>query len=656
MALGNLPTEELQELLRSQLAAVREIFASSTQQALRVTTAAAEAAHMESTRAAQLQLDELHQEIEALRLRAKSFLSITAGTGEQGSTPEDRRVDSVEGECADTFDPLVLPGMPMVRAINEVEARSRNLRSVLKPPAIAPATEVGMAIEEGSKGVRITEMDVVKCDLEIASDGGEAPRHPINDMANVFTRRRQRRSLFPDKLQMKQDGMNALLLPKFDPADHYHQSGICQSIARSPWLESVTFVVIGVNAIWISVDLDLNMEAVLWNSHWVFVVAENLFCVYFCAEFVIHLCAYKSKVVALQDRTLWLNCLLVCLNIFEVWVLSFVMLSRSTHGDVKIGTSVVRIARLLRLLRDSRLARLLPVMPELMIMIRGMVAATRSVVTTLVLLAIIVYLYGVLQDMAPMVYNMSDENPFFGILILIFIFIATLVALNLLIGVLVEVVSVVAAMEKQHLCASFVRDSLKTIMRRADMVGDGHKQLSQEEFERLLVIPEVARAVKEMRVDVVGLVELSDFIFQGDRQLSFDDFFHLVLQLRGSNSVTVKDIVDMRKFVMQEMLILEGGILEELEHLRGPLKCSLSVNHALERRTWRASTRRTAAECVNQGASRRLTLLKRQLIQQAAEDAVERVLLAEECRGSTGRMSAEPTSSLWRSTMGGAWF
>jgi len=363
------------------------------------------------------------------------------------------------------------------------------------------------------------------------------------------------------------------------------------------------------------------------------------------------------------------------------------MLSRSTHGDVKIGTSVVRIARLLRLLRASRLARLLPVMPELMIMIRGMVAATRSVVTALVLLAIIVYyfslcfrilthgsqsgeeyfhsvpqsmlsllLYGVLPDMAPMVYNMSDENPFFGILILIFIFIATLVALNLLIGVLVEVVSVVSAMEKQHLSASFVRDSLKTIMRRADMVGDGHKQLSQEEFERLLVIPEVARAVKEMGVDVVGLVELSDFIFQGDRQLSFDDFFHLVLQLRGSNSVTVKDIFDMRKFVMQEMLILEGGILEELEHLRGPLKCSLSVNHALERRTWRASTRRTAAECVNQGASRRLTLLKRQLIQQAAEDAVERVLLAEECRGSTGRVSADPTSSLWRSSMGGAWF
>merc|ERR1719506_540078 len=48
----------------------------------------------------------------------------------------------------------------------------------------------------------------------------------------------------------------------------------------------------------------------------------------------------------------------------------------------------------------------------------------------------------------------------------------------------------------------------------------------------------------------MGLKELTDFIFAGDRVLCFHDFMAMVLQLRGSNHATVKDIVDLRHFMV----------------------------------------------------------------------------------------------------------
>jgi len=56
-----------------------------------------------------------------------------------------------------------------------------------------------------------------------------------------------------------------------------------------------------------------------------------------------------------------------------------------------------------------------------------------------------------------------------------------------------------------------------------------------------------------MGVDVFGLVDLTDFIFRDGHALDFGEFMELVMQLRGSNQATVKDIVDLRKFIVNEI-------------------------------------------------------------------------------------------------------
>merc|ERR1719183_2074861 len=93
---------------------------------------------------------------------------------------------------------------------------------------------------------------------------------------------------------------------------------------------------------------------------------------------------------------------------------------------------------------------------------------------------------------------------------------------------------------------------------------DGNMSISKVEFEKLLVLPEAAKIIQEIGVDVIGLVDFSDFIFKDGSELSFGDFMELVLSFRGSNQSTVKDVVDLRKFVLSELGSTKSDILEQL--------------------------------------------------------------------------------------------
>merc|ERR1712008_252636 len=89
---------------------------------------------------------------------------------------------------------------------------------------------------------------------------------------------------------------------------------------------------------------------------------------------------------------------------------------------------------------------------------------------------------------------------------------------------------------------------------------DGNQKISKAEFQALLVNPKTAKMVQEVGVDVVGLVDFADFIFKDGVELSFSEFMALVLQLRGSNTATVKDIVDLRKFIALELQAVTRGL------------------------------------------------------------------------------------------------
>merc|ERR1712083_135059 len=80
---------------------------------------------------------------------------------------------------------------------------------------------------------------------------------------------------------------------------------------------------------------------------------------------------------------------------------------------------------------------------------------------------------------------------------------------------------------------------------------------------------EAARALQKIGVDVVGLVDYTEYLFEVEESISFPDFMEMVLALRGSNSATVKDIVDLRKFLADEIMGLEDKIKHTINAMSG---------------------------------------------------------------------------------------
>lgn len=393
------------------------------------------------------------------------------------------------------------------------------------------------------------------------------------------------KAVFVDAAAMKEKVRANLCKPMHKVTDFYKESGVWQAIAKHYLFENFTLGVIAVNALWISIDTDMNDSELLLNAHPVFQVAENFFCGYFFIEWTVRFMAFKRKRDGLRDRWFTFDSGMVLLMVLETWVMAVVALAAGGGGTGGMGNaSVLRVARLLRLSRMARMARLLRAMPELMILIKGMVAAMRSVFFTLFLLVIIMYvfavaftqltdgtqvgdmhfksvpdsmytllLYGTLLDnVGPLADRLGRESLFLGAVFFFFVLLGALTVMNMLIGVLCEVVSAVAATEREEMLVGYVNRKVRKIVEELDQDGGG--TISKDEFVQILENMEAVKALQDVGVDVVGLVDFADVIFEEEEDLSFPKFMEVVLQLRGSNNATVKDVVDLRKLVRTETM------------------------------------------------------------------------------------------------------
>lgn len=177
-------------------------------------------------------------------------------------------------------------------------------------------------------------------------------------------------------------------------------------------------------------------------------------------------------------------------------------------------------------------------------------------------------LEGTLPDLADLVRTMGDSNWVFAFIMLFFILLSSLTVMNMLVGVLVEVVSVVSAVEKEQMTMQHVKDMLLGMLENTGIDEDHNMLISKLEFQHLLLNPTAARIIQDVGVDVVGLVDFLDFIFKDCEELSFPQFMDVVLQMRGGNMATVRDIVDLRKFLLEQMNEILEVMSASFRHMR----------------------------------------------------------------------------------------
>lgn len=172
--------------------------------------------------------------------------------------------------------------------------------------------------------------------------------------------------------------------------------GFFARIASHRWFERFSLLLTLSNVIYISFDVEFNYSGLVTRAAPGFIVAENIFCTLFLLELMIRLLAYRRWIMAVKDTAFLFDAILVAMMVVESWVMPLVDLAASgASSDVAETSSFLRIARVMRILRTARIAKLIRHVPELVILLKGMLTACRSVFFTLLLLVLVTYVFSV---------------------------------------------------------------------------------------------------------------------------------------------------------------------------------------------------------------------------------------------------------------------
>jgi len=421
--------------------------------------------------------------------------------------------------------------------------------------------------------------------------------------------------IFVDAKQMQEKLRSNLHVPRYDVANFYHTEGFCQSVARSAIFENVTLGVISFNALWISIDTDLNTAEVLYQADPLFIVAENLFCLFFTLELTVRFGAFEAKTKCLRDGWFMFDLGMVLMMIFETWVMTGMLLFFAGGSGSTPDTRLLRLFRLFRLSRVSRLVRLLHAMPELLILIKGMLASVRSVFFTMLLLMLVLYVFSILyrqltnntelgDEFFPTIAATAASLIVYGFMydgagymqhrfieskqqILLafyfaFVLLVTLTLMNMLIGILCDVIIATADVEHEELTICAFREVLQQIVDEVCVVdGDGELRVHKADFLCILQHPDASHLLNSVRVNVFSVVDLVDTLFAketgGERHLSFSDLVDVLVDQRASVECTVQSLTQSRKYLSTRLDKVEkehnaacfslGNLLEQVCNL-----------------------------------------------------------------------------------------
>eukprot|EP00928_Gymnodinium_smaydae_P032438 TRINITY_DN23492_c0_g1_i1.p1 TRINITY_DN23492_c0_g1~~TRINITY_DN23492_c0_g1_i1.p1 ORF type:complete len:547 (-),score=105.26 TRINITY_DN23492_c0_g1_i1:50-1690(-) len=358
----------------------------------------------------------------------------------------------------------------------------------------------------------------------------------------------------------------------------YRENGIFQRIAKSPAFDNAAIFMIILNALWIPVDMDLNDSMTLFDARLEFQIVENFFCVVFILELVIRFCAFQKKCHAFREKWFLFDFFMVMTMVLDSWVLSCIVYFSGQQGPD--GLRMISFLRVVRLLRVTRMARLARMVPELLMMTHGMLAGLRSVCTAAVLLAGVTYVFAIVmrqitedselgtryfhnvpasiytllgESMIPdnfmMLNALWEEHWYIGLTFFIFLFFSSLTIMNMLIGLICEVLHNASLSQKADVDVEKMTRKLQSILKAID--ADYNGMISKKEFMNILYSKEAVKLLQQVGVDVHAILEDIDHIFAGGStsELPFEDFKEIMLSFRATNATTMRGLANVRKML-----------------------------------------------------------------------------------------------------------
>eukprot|EP00928_Gymnodinium_smaydae_P072672 TRINITY_DN5599_c0_g2_i1.p1 TRINITY_DN5599_c0_g2~~TRINITY_DN5599_c0_g2_i1.p1 ORF type:complete len:714 (+),score=93.34 TRINITY_DN5599_c0_g2_i1:72-2213(+) len=383
----------------------------------------------------------------------------------------------------------------------------------------------------------------------------------------------------------------------YDVEKFYWDFGYAQAIARSESFVRLTLAVICLNALYLGIDADWNTATMLLDAEWPFILCEYVFCIYFLFEWIVRFAAFRRKMDSLRDGWFKFDTLLVLLMVMETCVIPFVMpILSSANESNPPPTGPLRLMRLLRL---SRLVRLMRSLPELVIICKGMLVAFRAVSSSLLMVTLLIYVFAIVLhmllkddpeaseyfatlpvcmwtllmdgtflldtgDVLGLIVHRGEPHCIASIVVfLVFILLTPLTVLNMLIGVLCEVVSAVSVNEKEEAAIHVMKQTILLELKKFD---DGDGMIDESELGEMMSDPASVSVLQSLGIDVAFLQELQVMTYSAPGSVyPIDMLIEQMLSCRSELNYTVKHMV------MQQRLTqwtLQNSLMRQEERMR----------------------------------------------------------------------------------------
>jgi len=234
-------------------------------------------------------------------------------------------------------------------------------------------------------------------------------------------------------------------------------------------------------------------------------------------------------------------------------------------------------------------------------MIKSMIAAIRAVHAALLILILLVYVFAIIMN--AIVGEDMDVHEFFGsvrvsmvtllvqgvlldslsplvraliangsvpaiIGFSVFVLLSALTVMNMLIGVLCQVVIEVSADEKETQAKDQMKSTLFVMLNNLD--ADKSGQLDKSEVQSVIRNPEAIAIMNDIQVDTQYLLDISEMLFTDeDSTLPISVFMNIVLTLRGKRPPTMNDIAKGHNL---QMWAMETQLTHHRELMKKALK------------------------------------------------------------------------------------
>jgi hypothetical protein len=388
-------------------------------------------------------------------------------------------------------------------------------------------------------------------------------------------------------------------------------------LSLNVYFQNTTLGVIIFNAAWIFVDVEWNHPNLRKENGDLPLepysdVIENIFCVYFTAEVLVRALGFRTFCFAIKDKWFVFDSTLVLMVVLENWILPLIALIAGSDGGGKALSSFSSF-RLLRLLRLTRMVRIMRFFPELMTLIKGMIRAMQSVVFILIFLVIVMYVFAIVftSQFGQPGYIPDPNEPYpssaelfsdigssmmtlftIGVLgdnlsqtlmaikadslVLFWVFVVFLVVsgmtlLNMLIGVLCQVIDDSSREEEEMRQLTELRACLVEAFEGTDTSGDG--LVSEAEWNQIVANENVKNALVKFGIEEnmieERLAQMQETIFGGKgrrasvdssgsnhKELDFNEFVSQVVELRMDTPASALDLEMLKCNIRKEDKIL----------------------------------------------------------------------------------------------------